>query len=103
MSSSQSPPSSLGGGGEGPSSSRRGRRVGNNVWPEPFVEDLALLVAIDASHSLGRLAAAQALALIFQVRHLFFIIKLLVVYKSCTYDKVFLTLIFNSKIVRLNH
>lgn len=71
MSLSPSPPSSLGG-GEGPSSSRRGRRAGNDVWPEPFVEDLALLVAIDASHTVGRLAAAQALALIFQVRDLFF-------------------------------
>ncbi|WMV30562.1 hypothetical protein MTR67_023947 [Solanum verrucosum] len=66
MSSSPSPPSSLGG-GEGPSSSRRGRRAGNDVWPEPFVEDLALLVGTDASHTVGRLAAAQALALIFQV------------------------------------
>ncbi|MCD9637932.1 hypothetical protein HAX54_021483 [Datura stramonium] len=65
MSSSSSPPSSLGGGG--PSSSRSRRRAGNNVWPEPFVEDLALLVATDASRSVGRLAAAQALSLIFQV------------------------------------
>ncbi|PHU17565.1 Transcriptional regulator STERILE APETALA [Capsicum chinense] len=53
--------------GEGPSSSRSRRRAGNDVWPEPFVEDLAMLVAIDASRSVGRLAAAQALTLIFQV------------------------------------
>lgn len=50
-----------------PSSSRSRRRAGNDVWPEPFLEDLALIVATDASRSLGRLAAAQALALIFQV------------------------------------
>ncbi|XP_009793043.1 transcriptional regulator STERILE APETALA-like [Nicotiana tabacum] len=69
MSSSSSPPSSLGGvgGGEEPSSSRSRRRAGNDVWPEPFVEDLALLVASDASRSIGRLAAAQALSVIFQV------------------------------------
>ncbi|KAJ8564428.1 hypothetical protein K7X08_000888 [Anisodus acutangulus] len=66
MSSSSSPPSSLGG-GEGPSSSRSRRRAGNDVWPEPFVEDLALLVATYTSRSVGRLAAAQALSLIFQV------------------------------------
>ncbi|CAN4097479.1 unnamed protein product [Withania somnifera] len=65
MSSSSSPPS--GGGGEGPSSSRSRRRAGNDVWPEPFVEDLALLVATEASRSVGRLAASQTLALIFQV------------------------------------
>ncbi|KAK3022467.1 hypothetical protein RJ639_046342 [Escallonia herrerae] len=56
-----------GGGGdfEGPSSSRR--RSGNGVWPEPFVEALATRVAIDASRSVGRLAAAPALFNLFQV------------------------------------
>ncbi|CAB4274519.1 unnamed protein product [Prunus armeniaca] len=56
---------------EGPSSSRR--RAVNEVWPEPFVEALATQVAIDASRSMGRLAAAPALANVFQVR---FLIKL---------------------------
>jgi hypothetical protein len=54
-----------GGDFEGPSSSRR--RAVNEVWPEPFVEALAAQVAIDASHSIGRLAAAPALANVFQV------------------------------------
>lgn len=60
-----------GGDFEGPSSSRR--RAVNEVWPEPFVEALATQVAIDASRSMGRLAAAPALANVFQVR---FLIKL---------------------------
>ncbi|XP_008229947.1 PREDICTED: transcriptional regulator STERILE APETALA [Prunus mume] len=50
---------------EGPSSSRR--RAVNEVWPEPFVEALATQVAIDASRSMGRLAAAPALANVFQI------------------------------------
>ncbi|KAA8524859.1 hypothetical protein F0562_011282 [Nyssa sinensis] len=58
-----------GGGGvaefEGPSASRR--RSNNGVWPAPFVEALASQVAIDASRSIGRLAAAPALANLFQV------------------------------------
>ncbi|XP_059664645.1 transcriptional regulator STERILE APETALA [Cornus florida] len=53
------------GGGEGPSSSRR--RFGNRVWPEPFIEALASQVAIDASRSIDRLAAARALFNVFQV------------------------------------
>ncbi|KAK6126951.1 hypothetical protein DH2020_039303 [Rehmannia glutinosa] len=58
-----------GGGGdfEGPSSSRSRMRPSNGVWPEPFVETLAFQVAIDASRTIGRLAAAQALFNIFQV------------------------------------
>ncbi|KAL6287183.1 hypothetical protein ACE6H2_011573 [Prunus campanulata] len=54
-----------GGDFEGPSSSRR--RAVNEVWPEPFVEALATQVAIDASRSMGRLAAAPALANVFQI------------------------------------
>lgn len=50
---------------EGPSRSRP--RAINEVWPEPFVEALAAQVAIDASRLVGRLAAAQALANVFQV------------------------------------
>ncbi|KAL6534810.1 hypothetical protein OROGR_013485 [Orobanche gracilis] len=59
-----------GGGGEveGPSSSRiRMRPNFNDVWPEPFVEALALQVAIDASRTLSRLSAAQALFNVFQM------------------------------------
>lgn len=67
------------GGGDGgrgtggrPSSPRRRRGGGNGVWPEPFLEALALQIAIDASRSIGRLAAAQALSSLFQVcNHLF--------------------------------
>ncbi|KAM1016146.1 hypothetical protein ACFX13_046619 [Malus domestica] len=60
-------PSSVRRGGdlEEPSSSRR--RSVNEVWPEPFVEALAAQVAIEASRSVGRLAAAPALANVFQV------------------------------------
>ncbi|XAR68260.1 hypothetical protein NMG60_11003331 [Bertholletia excelsa] len=54
-----------GGDFEGPSSSRR--RSGDDVWPEPFVEALALQVAVDAASSAGRLAAAEALFNLFQV------------------------------------
>ncbi|XP_075672354.1 transcriptional regulator STERILE APETALA [Castanea sativa] len=54
-----------GGDFEGPSTSRQ--RAVNEVWPEHFVEALAAQVAIDASHSIGRLAAAPALANVFQV------------------------------------
>ncbi|XP_042519925.1 transcriptional regulator STERILE APETALA [Macadamia integrifolia] len=39
----------------------------NGVWPEPFVEALALQVAIDAVRTSGRLAAAPAIANVFQV------------------------------------
>ncbi|KAI9177161.1 hypothetical protein LWI28_011811 [Acer negundo] len=54
-----------GGDYEGPSSSRR--RAANEVWPEPFLEALATQVAIDTARSAGRLAAAAALANVFQV------------------------------------
>ncbi|GAB2274999.1 hypothetical protein Dimus_009767 [Dionaea muscipula] len=37
------------------------------VWPEPFVESLAFQVALDASVSNGRLAAAPAMAILFLV------------------------------------
>lgn len=55
-----------GGDFEGPPPARR--RAVNEVWPEPFVEALAAQVAIDAARSDGRLAAAAALANVFQVR-----------------------------------
>ncbi|XP_077222182.1 transducin/WD40 repeat-like superfamily protein [Tasmannia lanceolata] len=48
-----------------PSSSRI--RQGNGVWPEPFVEELAVQVAVNAAGDDGRLAAGPALAGIFQV------------------------------------
>ncbi|KAK1353781.1 Transcriptional regulator STERILE APETALA [Heracleum sosnowskyi] len=51
---------------DAPSSSRQ-RRSDNRVWPEPFVEALATNVAIDASQTQGRLAAAQVLFNVFQV------------------------------------
>ncbi|CAN6571438.1 unnamed protein product [Malus baccata var. baccata] len=54
-----------GGDFQGPSSSRR--RAVNEVWPEPFVEALAAQVATEASRAVGRLAAAPALANVFQV------------------------------------
>ncbi|KAJ4848237.1 hypothetical protein Tsubulata_043801, partial [Turnera subulata] len=50
---------------EGPSRSRP--RAINDVWPEPFLEALAAQAAIDAYRSAGRLAAAQAMANVFQV------------------------------------
>lgn len=52
---------------EPPSSSSSRQRAMNEVWLEPVVEALATQVAIDASHYHGRLAAASALAIIFQV------------------------------------
>ncbi|CAA2950113.1 Hypothetical predicted protein [Olea europaea subsp. europaea] len=55
-----------GDGFEGPSSSRKRMRSSNGVWPDPFVEAIAFQVAIDASRTIGRLAAAQALFNIFQ-------------------------------------
>ncbi|XP_057767181.1 transcriptional regulator STERILE APETALA-like [Salvia miltiorrhiza] len=69
MSTSSSSTSTQGGdgGGEPPSSSRSRLRSSNGVWPEPFLEALALHVAVDASRAIGRLAAAQALSNIFQV------------------------------------
>ncbi|KAF3617397.1 Transcriptional regulator STERILE APETALA [Capsicum annuum] len=70
MSSSSSASEEVGGGDSGGSSSRRRRRRGgrsNGVWPEPFLEALARQMAIDASRSIGRLAAAQALSNLFQV------------------------------------
>ncbi|MBA0579234.1 transcriptional regulator STERILE APETALA [Gossypium raimondii] len=54
-----------GGDFEGPSLTRR--RGNNEIWPGPFVEDLVVKVAIDASRSIGRLAAAGAIAHVFQV------------------------------------
>ncbi|MBA0758121.1 hypothetical protein Gotri_021144 [Gossypium trilobum] len=53
-----------GGDFEGPSLTRR--RGNNEIWPGPFVEDLVVKVAIDASRSIGRLAAAGAIAHVFQ-------------------------------------
>lgn len=50
---------------EGPSHSRQ--RFNTAVWPEPFLEALATLIAIDAVNSFGRLAAAPALFNLFQV------------------------------------
>ncbi|XVE78313.1 hypothetical protein DITRI_Ditri13aG0134600 [Diplodiscus trichospermus] len=51
---------------EGPALIRR--RANNEIWPGPFVEDLAVRVAIDASRSHGRLEAARALVRnVFQV------------------------------------
>ncbi|GER39529.1 transcriptional regulator STERILE APETALA family protein, partial [Striga asiatica] len=58
---------------EGPSSSRRRTMPvvvtwhPAGIWPAPFVEALAFRVAVDASRTSGRLAAAQALFNIFQV------------------------------------
>ncbi|XP_057955825.1 transcriptional regulator STERILE APETALA [Malania oleifera] len=53
---------------EGPSSPPRPLLAGNNgVWPEPFLEALATHLAIDAAGTAGRLAAAVALANLFQV------------------------------------
>ncbi|XVE72550.1 hypothetical protein DITRI_Ditri11bG0047500 [Diplodiscus trichospermus] len=54
-----------GGDFEGPALIRR--RANNEIWPGPFVEDLVFRVAIDASRSIGRHAAAAALANVFQV------------------------------------
>ncbi|KAG9148642.1 hypothetical protein Leryth_019146 [Lithospermum erythrorhizon] len=42
------------------SSSRRRLDI-NEVWPAPFIEALSFQVAIDASRSAGRLAAAPAI------------------------------------------
>ncbi|KAK8694246.1 hypothetical protein V6N13_071801 [Hibiscus sabdariffa] len=50
---------------EGSSLTRR--RANNEIWPGPFLEDLVVQVAIDTRHSLGRLAAASALANVFQL------------------------------------
>jgi hypothetical protein len=49
------------------SSSSSRQRAMNEVWLEPVVEALATQVAIDSSHYHGRLSAASALAIIFQV------------------------------------
>ncbi|XP_029117302.1 transcriptional regulator STERILE APETALA [Elaeis guineensis] len=48
-----------------PSSTRR--RSADAVWPEHFVESVAVRVAVDAARSDGRLAAGPAMAAIFQV------------------------------------
>ncbi|OVA20152.1 WD40 repeat [Macleaya cordata] len=39
----------------------------NEVWPEPFIENLAYQVAVNASRTRGRLAAAPAISNLFQV------------------------------------
>ncbi|KAL1531062.1 transcriptional regulator STERILE APETALA-like [Salvia divinorum] len=64
MSTSSSSSSSEGGSA---SSFQRRTRSRKGVWPEPFVEALAVEVASDANLNAGRLAAAQALVNIFQV------------------------------------
>ncbi|CAH8352424.1 unnamed protein product [Eruca vesicaria subsp. sativa] len=51
---------------EAPSPSRP-RFAANDVWPEPFLESLAVQVAVDASLTVGLLAAAPALANVFRV------------------------------------
>ncbi|KAL0337688.1 UNVERIFIED_CONTAM: Transcriptional regulator STERILE APETALA [Sesamum calycinum] len=56
-----------GGGVEGPSSSRSRIRWANEVWPAPFLEALAVRITVDASATVGRIAAAQALLNVFQV------------------------------------
>ncbi|KAL1210217.1 Transcriptional regulator STERILE APETALA [Cardamine amara subsp. amara] len=68
-SSSDNGDSGAGGSGEvfeAPSPSRP-RRGANDVWPEPFLESLAVQVAVNASSSTSLLAAAPALANVFQV------------------------------------
>ncbi|KAK7320284.1 hypothetical protein VNO77_29618 [Canavalia gladiata] len=50
---------------EGPSSSRQ--RAMNEALPEPILETLATQVATDAAHYNGRLSAASALSILFQV------------------------------------
>lgn len=68
-SSSNNGDSDAGGSGsvfEAPSPSRP-RRGANDVWPEPFLESLAVQVAVNASSSSGLLAAAPALANVFRV------------------------------------
>ncbi|EOA15866.1 hypothetical protein CARUB_v10007822mg, partial [Capsella rubella] len=50
---------------DAPSPSRP-RRGANDVWPEPFLESLAVQVAVDASSSSGLLSAAPALANVFR-------------------------------------
>ncbi|KAL3754361.1 hypothetical protein ACJRO7_001572 [Eucalyptus globulus] len=55
-----------GGDYEGPSTSRRRRGV-NEVWPEPFLENLAAQVAIEEARSGGRLAVAPSLVNVFLV------------------------------------
>ncbi|KAE8690149.1 Transcriptional regulator STERILE APETALA [Hibiscus syriacus] len=55
------------GGGDFGAPSFTRRRANHEIWPGPFVEDLVVQVAIDASRSRGRLAAAAALANMFQV------------------------------------
>ncbi|KAL3629605.1 hypothetical protein CASFOL_026827 [Castilleja foliolosa] len=68
MSTSSSSSSRRGGPFEGPSSSssRSRMRPSDEAWPEPFIEALALQVAVDASRTLGRLSAAQAIFNVFQ-------------------------------------
>ncbi|KAI9075997.1 hypothetical protein K1719_042069 [Acacia pycnantha] len=55
----------------GPSTSRqrRRRRPMNEVLPEPFLEALAVQIAIEASNSHGRLATAPSIANLFQIRN----------------------------------
>ncbi|KAA3459222.1 transcriptional regulator STERILE APETALA-like [Gossypium australe] len=60
-------PISLSGVGDFGAPSLTRRRANNEIWPGPFVEDLVVQVAIDASRSFGRLAVAAALANVFQV------------------------------------
>ncbi|XP_041997662.1 transcriptional regulator STERILE APETALA-like [Salvia splendens] len=66
MSTSSSSSSSSSDGGTGSSFQRR-TRSRKGVWPEPFVEALAVQVATEAYLNSGRLSAAQALLNIFQV------------------------------------
>uniref|UniRef100_A0A0D3DPB0 Uncharacterized protein n=1 Tax=Brassica oleracea var. oleracea TaxID=109376 RepID=A0A0D3DPB0_BRAOL len=54
---------------EAPSPSRP-RHSANDVWPEPFLESLAVQVAVDASLSTSPVDAAPALANVFRVSYL---------------------------------
>ncbi|KAG4952835.1 hypothetical protein JHK87_038429 [Glycine soja] len=52
---------------EASSSSSQRQRAMNEVLPEPFLEALATQLALDAANYNGRLSAASALAILFQV------------------------------------
>lgn len=59
-----------------PLSSRQRSEDGDGVWPEHFVESVAIRLANEAAKLDGKLASAQALTNLFQV-HQFNIYRLL--------------------------
>lgn len=79
--------------------------LNGGVWPEPFVESLALQLALDTSLSHGRLAVAPTLAILFQVFRFpfpFILLHVYVMYPFVVLIYILSPFLFNLRSLRIN-